>query len=208
MAKNKPNSNNLITATDKAKKKQLTKNQELLAKRAKAANRKLVALEKKGVNSPALQIAKKWLAENTNRTRFSTNPAKMDYKEVQRELYRVNAFINAKSSTMSGDKKIKNKRNKTFVEKKGFDKSVITDEFYNVFKTDIYSLLQRKLYSDQIVEAMSKGIIRLDATDINDLSAKEKDRINRHFNLYIFKDIYDQEGNIEDETTDDSLFGR
>lgn len=121
-----------------------------LRRLSKVANQRLKTLEKSDNKKFAYKNAMEWLNEK-GRTRFYTGRKYKNTMEMREQLKVLTDFLNAKTSTLTGIKSIKNTRIETFEKKLGMAIKSEKD-FFDFLSSSQFKNMSRYADSDQIVE--------------------------------------------------------
>lgn len=159
-------------------------------KLAKRANQRMVRIERweSDNSSYAYNNAQDYL-ESKGRNRFKENPTKMTESELQSELYRINKFLEAKTSTKSGTLEvIKNKKETT----KEYAKNKFGKEMTNTEYDELIDILKFRKQYKKIHRIL--GSPRTFQSLVN-TTKEEKDELVR-----IFEGMSDNDINFEDRT--------
>lgn len=182
-----------------------TQAQQELTKLARRANDRIRALKKADINSPAYNKAKQFLRNTqTNRVQFAVKNKTLTEGQVSMELQAVKEFLNSKTSTVSGYKKVQ--ANKISVmKKKGFKTDEESKTALNFFKTKLYEKLRdNSLSSEQILDLAVNFKNLTSYEDIEEMSNLERDMINRYTNKIVLR--LDPSKMEQDEQ--DTMYGR
>lgn len=143
-----------------------TQLQAAVRKAAKAANQRLVRLEKAGKTRGIYQTA---MGALEGRKRFKERPNKLTLPQLRREYANLRTFLSSKSSTVSGQSDIDEKRYQTAVNR-GYKGTI--DDFY----TDInrlYNKENEKLFSSEVIyQAILTGQTDIVSAIIEDTKRK------------------------------------
>lgn len=117
---------------------------------SKRANTRLKALEKAGLDYYAYDRAVGFTQSEYGRTRFTTSKKLLSPDVLYQQILEVDRFLSSKSSTISGQRIIRDTRLKKFV-----DKGLQIDnerDFFNFLASDTFKELAQYLDSDQVIK--------------------------------------------------------
>ena len=131
---------------------------------AKQVNQRLVRLERakstvtgESFDKMGAGVLIKAKLEELGRNRFSElmNPAGYNRRDIQREIIELKTFLDYKTSTVAGAKKVEIARLKAF-ESRGLGEVARSKDFYDFLNSESYKDLKRSsLTSDQIQDFRS-----------------------------------------------------
>lgn len=130
---------------------------KLRRKLAKRANSRLLALERAGITYGAYAQAAAYLSqiiEPGRKLRFSERP-KLPLKELRQQLYEMERFLNAQTSTIGGVHKFQSRVYQTAAAKYGFDVGTATEADYLSFvSSQAFQVSKKQGYisSEELVE--------------------------------------------------------
>ena len=153
---------------------------KLRRKLAKRANSRLLALERAGITYGAYAQAATYLSqiiEPGRKLRFSERP-KLPLKELRQQLYEMERFLNAQTSTVGGVRKYQSQVYATAAVRYNFDKGTITEADYLAFvSSKSFQVAKKQGYvsSEELVEffnyAYSEGKTKTEIkTALDDLN--------------------------------------
>lgn len=130
---------------------------KLRRKLAKRANSRLLALERAGIEYGAYAQAAAYLSqivEPGRKLRFSERP-KLPLKELRQQLYEMERFLNAQTSTVGGVRKYQTKIYATAAARYNFDTGSVTEADYLAFVSSQSFQVSKKqgyISSEELVE--------------------------------------------------------
>lgn len=136
---------------------ELTELNKLRRKLAKRANSRLLALERAGIEYGAYAQAAAYLSqiiEPGRKLRFSERP-KLPLKELRQQLYEMERFLNAQTSTVGGVRKYQTKIYATAAARYNFDTGAVTEADYLAFVSSQSFQVSKKqgyISSEELVE--------------------------------------------------------
>lgn len=131
---------------------------KVLPKLAKRANTRLRALEKSGYKKNAYRYAQQ-ASLRDEKPRFKEGVKTLTPQQIRREYRLLKQFLNARTSTISGQKKIEAEREKFFQEiadklKLNLNFSEKSDEFFEFLNGKDYENIIKYLDSHQVVDTI------------------------------------------------------
>lgn len=153
---------------------------KLRRKLAKRANSRLLALERAGIEYGAYAQAAAYLSqivEPGRKLRFSERP-KLPLKELRQQLYEMERFLSAQTSTVGGVRKYQSQVYATAAARYNFDKGTVTEADYLAFvSSQSFQVAKKQGYvsSEELVEffnyAYSEGKTKTEIKEaLNDLN--------------------------------------
>lgn len=136
---------------------ELSELNKLRRKLAKRANSRLLALERAGIEYGAYAQAAAYLSqviEPGRKLRFSERP-KLPLKELRQQLYEMERFLNAQTSTVGGVRKYQSQVYATAAARYNFDTGTITEADYLAFvSSQAFQIAKKQGYisSEELVE--------------------------------------------------------
>lgn len=130
---------------------------KLRRKLAKRANSRLLALERAGIEYGAYAQAAAYLSqivEPGRKLRFSERP-KLPLKDLRQQLYEMERFLNAQTSTVGGVRKYQTKIYATAAARYNFDTGAVTEADYLAFVSSQSFQVSKKqgyISSEELVE--------------------------------------------------------
>lgn len=130
---------------------------KLRRKLAKRANSRLLALERAGIEYGAYAQAAAYLSqviEPGRKLRFSERP-KLPLKELRQQLYEMERFLNAQTSTVGGVRKYQSQVYATAAARYNFDTGSVTEADYLAFVSSQSFQVSKKqgyISSEELVE--------------------------------------------------------
>lgn len=170
---------------------------EFIRNEGKRANTRLVALEKQQLQSVAYQYVTSKMPNREQLTQVSksghikfqtTKIAKEDVNQLRQRAYAISNFLNAKTSTISGTKKMYDKAYSKLSEKlakKGL-KQVAKSDFKQIFENKNWDSFKDKFGSSQAFRLLDKMSIE-DSQEFLDLFSKQNVDTVRKANKLIDK---------------------
>lgn len=165
---------------------------KLRRKLAKRANNRLLSLERAGIEYGAYAQAAHYLSQVVapgRKLRFS-EAAALPLKDLRQQLYEIERFLNAQTSTLGGVHKFQSHVYQTAAAKYGFDTGTVTEADYLSFvSSQAFQVAKKQGYisSEELVEffnyASSQGKTKAEINQaLNDLNRGKIEDIQALYN--------------------------
>lgn len=127
---------------------------------ARKANSRLLQLERAGRDKWAYEAAYNWLSSHTNKktkVRFKMVSARTDIDYIKYQLYAMNRFLQAESSTVQGQEAIEERQYQGFINSQYIHSADGTNRFADLPEADVKNFLSMLGSSTDFREFIKKG---------------------------------------------------